>query len=57
MEKDTFDQYENEIKRASKRGANEDIIQVSSTGYGYDLRVANPFGAGEKQESDENKNT
>lgn len=57
MEKDTFDQYMDQIESSSRTGANEDIIHVSAESEGYDLRVSNPFGSGKKQEIAENKNT
>lgn len=41
-----------EIRRASKRGAVEDIIHVASEDEGHDLRVSNPFGTNLKQETD-----
>jgi hypothetical protein len=44
---------ESEIRRASKRGAVEDIIHVASADEGHDLRVSNRFGINLKQEVDE----
>jgi hypothetical protein len=49
-----FNDYIREIERASKMGANEDIIHVSKNDDGYDLRDAREVGA--KQPFDENDN-
>jgi len=57
MEKDTFDQYTDQIENSSQKGANEDIIHISAESEGYDLRVSNLFGSGKKQEAAENKHT
>ncbi|WP_077211714.1 hypothetical protein [Bacillus dakarensis] len=54
MEKKNLTNSESDIREASKRGAVEDIIHVSSIDEGYDLRAANPFGANLKQELDFN---
>lgn len=43
-----------ELKRASKIGANEDIIHTSKNDEGYDLR--NPAEIGARQPTDENGN-
>jgi len=43
---------DSEIRRASKRGAVEDIIHVGSDDEGHDLRVSNRFGTNLKQEVD-----
>ncbi|MDZ5472986.1 hypothetical protein SM124_14810 [Bacillus sp. 31A1R] len=50
MTKEDVQSSESEIRRASKRGAVEDIIHVGSRDEGYDLKVNNNFGAGIKQE-------
>lgn len=55
MEKDAFDKAADEIKNASIKGAHEDLIHISSPAVGHDLRLSNPFGAGFKQERDENE--
>ncbi|SHS16783.1 Uncharacterised protein [Mycobacteroides abscessus subsp. abscessus] len=47
---------ESEIRRASKRGAVEDIIHVASDEDGHDLRVSNRFGANLKQEINDSEN-
>ncbi|MBA2875606.1 hypothetical protein [Thermaerobacillus caldiproteolyticus] len=49
-----FNDYIREIERASKMGANEDIIHVSKNDDGYDLRDASNIGV--KQPFDENDN-
>jgi hypothetical protein len=49
-----FSNEERKIERASKMGANEDIIHVSKNDDGYDLRDARELGA--KQSFDENGN-
>jgi hypothetical protein len=49
-----FSDEERKIKRASKMGANEDILHVSKNDDGYDLRDAGELGA--KQPFDENGN-
>ncbi|EZP75454.1 hypothetical protein H839_15177 [Parageobacillus genomosp. 1] len=49
-----FEGQEQEIKQASKKGANEDIIHVSKNDDGYDLRDAAEIG--KKQPFDENGN-
>lgn len=43
---------EDELKRASKKGAREDIIHVSPVDDGYDLRIADHFQTSEKQQKD-----
>lgn len=43
-----------ELKRASKMGANEDIIHTSKNDDGYDLRTPAEIGA--RQPTDENGN-
>lgn len=43
---------DSEIRRASKRGAVEDIIHVGSADEGHDLRVTNRFGTNLKQDID-----
>mgnify|MGYP001238896484 CR=1 FL=1 len=55
MKKKNLANSESDIRKASKRGAVEDIIHVSSIDEGYDLRVANPFGMNLKQELDFNE--
>ena len=55
MDKKHPSNCESDIREASKRGAVEDIIHVSSIDEGYDLRVANPFGSNLKQELDFNQ--
>jgi hypothetical protein len=49
-----LNEYAKEIMRASKSGANEDIIHVSKNDDGYDLRDAGTIGA--KQSIDKNDN-
>jgi hypothetical protein len=49
-----FSDEERKIKRASKMGANEDLLHVSKNDDGYDLRDAGELGA--KQPVDENGN-
>jgi hypothetical protein len=46
--------YLYEIKKASKKGANEDIIHVSKNDDGYDLREAGNVGV--RQAIDKNDN-
>jgi hypothetical protein len=48
---------ESEIRRASKRGAVEDVIHVAAEDNGHDLRVSNRFGANLKQELNDSENT
>jgi hypothetical protein len=52
MKNEDLTSSESEIRRASKRGAIEDIIHVASADEGHDLRVSNPFGTNLKQEVD-----
>jgi hypothetical protein len=49
-------QNENEIRRANKIGANEDILHISGEDDGYDLRKAEQLGSGKKQGNDNNGN-
>ena len=53
MKNEDLTSSESEIRRASKRGAIEDIIHVASADEGHDLRVSNPFGTNLKQEVDD----
>jgi len=44
--------FENDLKVASKKGAKEDIISFSPVDDGHDLRVSDPFHTGNKQQKD-----
>ncbi|WP_157077287.1 hypothetical protein [Robertmurraya korlensis] len=52
MKNEDMTSSESENRRASKRGAVEDIIHVASEDEGHDLRVSNRFGTNLKQEVD-----
>lgn len=52
MKKEELESSESHIRRASKRGAIEDIIHVGSQDEGHDLRVSNRFGTNLKQDVD-----
>lgn len=49
MEKDTFD----ETKRMNMKGSKKEILEISSTGYGYESHVSNPADTTEGQKTDE----
>jgi hypothetical protein len=57
MKKNNVDQYESAIERARKRKANEDELEISSTGYGYVSHGSTPFGTDERNGIEESKNT
>ncbi|MFC3884494.1 hypothetical protein ACFOU2_13660 [Bacillus songklensis] len=56
MKKDNIHQYESAIERARKRKANEEALEISSTGYGYESHVSHPLEMGEKNGGRENEN-
>jgi hypothetical protein len=53
MANDALDQAAAEMENASRKGAREDFVHISSPSDGDDLRLSNRFGAGSKQERNE----
>ncbi len=52
MKEQNIDLNEDDLKEASKKGAKEDVIHFSPIDDGHDLRIADPFNTGDKQQKD-----